>query len=183
MLPAIMAEDKPVSKLFWLDMEMTGLDPTKERILEVAVVVTDLNFEVVEEYRAVVHQPEEVLRGMDKWCVETHGKSGLTAEVKDGRPLEEVEGELVSLAKKHFNGQRVVLCGNSIGHDRKFIDAFMPKFQKRLHYRVIDVSSFKEVYLAKFGVKFPKSDKHRARDDIFESIHELKHYLSFVKTA
>lgn len=166
--------------LFWLDLEMTGLDDTKDSILEVAAVVTDLNLTPVHEYQAVVFQPASVLENMNDWCKENHGKSGLTADVPYGKPIDVVENELISIAEKFFS-DRIVIVGNSIGNDRRFIDRYWKKFEKKLHYRMIDVSSFKEIYREKWGVKFEKKNAHRALGDIHESIAELKHYLSFVQ--
>lgn len=166
---------------FWVDMEMSGLDPQKCRILEVAAVVTDANFNPIEEYRAVVYQPKEVLDAMDAWCTENHAKSGLTAAVATGKPELKVEEELLALLQKHFKSdERPILCGNSIGQDRKFIDQYWKKLSDRLHYRMLDVTSFKIVFKERYKIEFEKKGSHRAIDDILESIAELKHYLSFV---
>jgi oligoribonuclease len=168
-------------KLFWIDLEMTGLDEMKDHILEVAVVVTDLELKTLEEYHSVVFQSPEIVAGMNDWCKEHHGKSGLTAEIPSGKPLAEVEQELIALARRHFNGkERIVLCGNSVGNDRRFVDRYWPEFAKLLHYRLIDVSSYKEIFRERFGVSFAKGNAHRATQDIHESIRELSHYLSFV---
>ena len=161
---------------------MTGLDDAKDVILEVAATVTDFDFNVIESLDRVVHQPQSALDGMDDWCKRTHGASGLTEKVKTGAPLADVEKELVALADRHFKkDDKIVLCGNSVGNDRRFIDRYLPAFAKRLHYRLIDVSSFKEIFRAKYGVKVEKKNAHRALDDILESINELKTYLSFVQ--
>lgn len=167
--------------LFWVDLEMTGLDEVKDHILEVAVMITDLDFNAVAEYDQVVFQSKDVLDNMNDWCKEHHGKSGLTAAVPTGKPLAEVEKDLLGLAGKYFKpDDRIVLVGNSVGNDRRFIDKYFPAFAKRLHYRLLDVSSFKEIYREKYGIKFDKKNAHRALGDIQESIAELKHYLSFV---
>lgn len=163
-------------------MEMTGLDETKEKILEVAVVITNTKLEKLDEFHHVVYQSKEVLDGMDEWCKTTHGRSGLTKEVAAGMPLDRVEEELVAFGKKHFGEDKIVLCGNSVGQDRKFIDRYMPKLASLLHYRLIDVSSFKEVFRNCYGIVFKKSeDRHRAKDDIYESIAELANCLKYVK--
>ncbi len=179
--------------LFWIDLEMTGLDDVRDSILEVAVVVTDLNFKPIEEFHRVVYQPQEVLDGMHDWCKKTHGQSGLTAAVPHGTPMGQVEDELVALANRHFKateatdklkvGQvgQIVLAGNSVGNDRRFIDRQMPQFAKLLHYRLIDVSSYKEIFRDKYNLAFEKKNAHRAVDDIYESIRELSFYLSYVK--
>lgn len=182
MLPQ-MKETSLTHKLFWLDLEMTGLDVATCRIIEAAAVVTDLDLNHLEELQRVVRQPQELLDAMDEWCQKTHGGSGLTAEVPNGKPLEEVEAELIELAKRHFGENKIILAGNSIGHDRRFVDAYMPTFSKMLHYRVIDISSFKEIFQSKFKIDFQKKETHRARDDIFESIAELAHYISFIKPS
>ncbi|KAB8028596.1 oligoribonuclease [Fluviispira multicolorata] len=166
--------------LYWLDMEMSGLDHSKERILEVALVVTDLSFHIVKEYMTVVYQDNEVLKGMDTWCVEHHGKSGLTAKVPNGKPEKEVEQELIAIINEFSPQEKVILAGNSIGQDRKFIDQWMPNLAQSLHYRMLDVSSFKIVYENLFNKRYDKKHKHRALEDILESIEELKFYLQFV---
>ncbi len=170
-----------MKRLFWVDLEMTGLDEVRDSILEVAAIVTDLDFKPVETFHQIVFQPLSVLEAMSAWCKKTHGESGLTAAVAKGTPLADVERELLRLLERHFDPkERVVLCGNSVGNDRRFIDRYLPETSKRLHYRLIDVSSFKEVFREKYGVKFEKKSTHRAVDDILESIRELQHYLSFV---
>jgi oligoribonuclease len=167
---------------FWVDMEMSGLEVAKCRILEVAAIVTDQDFKPLESYHAIVYQPPEVLAAMDAWCTENHGKSGLTAAVASGIPEPEAEKQLLALIDRHFPAsERPVLCGNSIGQDRKFIDAYMPALSRRLHYRMLDVTSFKVIFNEKYDVRYEKKGSHRALDDIHESIAELQLYLSFVK--
>ncbi len=178
-----MVNEPLLEKLFWLDMEMTGLHEKTCKILEVAAVITNLNLEPHEEYHQVVFQPQEVLESMDNWCIQTHRASGLSKEVVGGVPLIKVENGLIDLGQKHFGDQRIVLCGNSISQDRKFIDEHMPNFSKFLHYRLIDVSSFKEIFRNKYQITFQKKDSHRARSDIYESIAELKHYLEFIRIS
>jgi len=173
-----------MGKLLWVDLEMTGLDETKEVILELAALVTDLDFNALDQLHHVVFQPQDALDRMDDWCKKTHGESGLTAKVKDGTPLPQVETELLALMDKHFAAkEQVLLAGNSIGNDRRFIDEYMTQVSKRLHYRMIDVSSFKEIFRLKYGIKFEKKNHHRAVDDILESIDELKAYLAYVQVG
>ncbi len=170
-----------MKKLFWVDLEMTGLDEKYDAIIEVAVVITDYDFKPLEEYSRVVFQPPAILARMDEWCTKTHGESGLTALIPNGSPLADVEKDLIQLADRHWDKKdRIVLTGNSIGNDKRFIDAYMPDFAKRLHYRVIDVSSYKEIFREKWGIKVDKKNKHRAVGDIHESIRELETYLSYV---
>ena len=162
-------------------MEMSGLEHTKERILEVALLVTDLSLNIVKEYETIVFQEDIVLKGMDAWCTEHHGKSGLTAKVPHGKPEAEVEIELIKIIKEFSPSDRALLAGNSIGQDRKFIDQWMPDFAKTLHYRMLDVSSFKILFEGIYNKKYNKKHKHRAVDDIIESIEELKFYMQYIK--
>lgn len=167
--------------LFWLDMEMSGLDHTKNRILEVAVLVTDLSLKNLYEYETVVYQDSIVLQEMDSWCQEHHGKSGLSAKVPNGNPEVEVERQLIDIVHKFSPGEKAILAGNSISQDRKFIDHWMLNFSKTLHYRMLDVSSFKLLFESLYNKKYTKKHKHRAIDDIKESIEELKFYMQFIK--
>lgn len=170
-----------MKRFFWVDLEMSGLDDVTDKILEIAVVITDLDLKPLETYHRIVFQPPVVLETMNDWCKKTHGESGLTALVATGTPLETCEKELTELVGRHFPAsERVVLCGNSVNNDKRFIDRYMPEFAKRLHYRLIDVSSFKEVFREKYGVSFQKGNAHRAVDDILESIRELSFYLGYV---
>lgn len=167
-----------MEKLFWLDMEMTGLDVQKEVIIEVAAIVTDLNFKELETFETVVKQPQKYLDTMDAWNKEHHKKSGLTAKVPFGMEADQVEAKLVDMVKKHFPeaNDRPVLAGNSIMQDRLFIDKYMPDLAARLHYRMVDVSSWKVIINNKFKYVYQKANKHRALEDIRESIQELRHY-------
>lgn len=173
-----------MEKLFWIDMEMTGLDVTKEVIIEVAAVITDLKFQELDTFEAVVRQPQKYLDSMDAWNTEHHKKSGLTAKVPNGIDQDFAEHKLVDLVKKHFpdgKDNRPVLAGNSIMQDRLFIDKYMPDFASRLHYRMLDVSSWKIIMNNKFKYVYRKSNQHRALDDIRESIQELRAYCDFIK--
>lgn len=172
-----------MKKMFWVDLEMTGLDESVDKILEIAVLVSDLDFNVLETYHRIVYQPQEVLDAMNDWCKTTHGKSGLTAAVPNGTKLEEVEKDLLAVAERHFSSEKIVLCGNSVGMDKRFIDKYLPELSKRIHYRVVDVTSFKEVFRSKYKIEVQKAEGHRALDDIKESIKELQKYLSYVKAG
>lgn len=168
--------------LLWLDMEMTGLDPEACVILEVAAIATDPELRPLGVFDEVVRQPDDALAAMDDWNTKTHTASGLVARVPDGKELEDVESDLLGFVDAHFDRQSpIVLCGNSIGQDRKFIDRYMQRLAKRLHYRMIDVSSFKEMLGRRFGVEFKKTQRHRALDDIKESIAEMNHYLEMFR--
>ena len=172
-------------KLLWMELEMTGLDEKNDQILEIAAIITDADLVTVDQKHYVIYQPQTVLENMNEWCKLHHGKSGLTALIPSGIPLEQAEKELTQWVESHFGKKQgkdgAVLSGNSIHNDRRFIDTHMPEFAKTLHYRMVDVSSFKEVFRERFGVKYDKKNAHRAIDDLHESIAELAHYLSFVK--
>jgi oligoribonuclease len=168
--------------LFWLDMEMTGLDVEKEKILEVAALVTDHDLKPFGSLEAVVYQSPEVLAGMDEWCRKTHGKSGLVDRVPHGITEAALDDSLCAmLDAPDCPKGRPILAGNSIGQDRKFIDRYLPKFAARLHYRMLDVSSFKIVFEHRLGLKYKKQNKHRALDDVRESIAELQYYLGYIR--
>ncbi len=170
-----------MEKLFWVDLEMTGLDIEKEVILECALIVTDLEFKPLDTYHSVVKQDQKYLDAMDDWNKEHHRDSGLTALVPKGKTPEVVEKDLIEIAKKFAAKEKIVLAGNSIGQDRLFINKYWPEFAKLLHYRMLDVTSWKLMMKNKFNISYEKKGTHRALDDIQESINELKHYLSFVK--
>lgn len=171
-----------MKRMFWVDLEMSGLDENQDHILEVAVVMTDLNFQTLETYHRVVYQPHSVLENMNEWCKTTHGKSGLSALVPYGTLLGTVEQDLMQLVTRHYQSdEKVVLCGNSVGMDKSFIDKQMTGFAKRLHYRVVDVTSFKEIFRSKYNIEIKKKEGHRALDDIQESINELREYLKYVQ--
>lgn len=170
-----------MKRLLWLDMEMTGLDVEIERVIEVAAIITDMDFNTVDTYHAVVQQPEIFLENMDDWNRKHHTESGLVAKVPTGKDPDLVDQELHELTLKHFGKERAILCGNSIFQDRKFIDMYFKEFAKTLHYRMVDVTSWKIIMNEKYNVEYQKRDAHRALDDIRESIEELKTFLKFVK--
>src|SRR3984957_197179 len=159
-------------------MEMTGLDVEKEVIIEVAAVVTDFEFNALATYHAIVKQDQKYLDAMDDWNKSHHGESGLTAAVPSGVNPEKAEEELLRLVDRYYPGERPVLAGNSIGQDRLFINKYFKKFAERLHYRMLDVTSWKIVMNDKLKKKYDKKNTHRALDDTTESIAELKFSLS-----
>lgn len=174
-------------RLVWLDLEMTGLDPEKERIIEAAVVVTepDLTF-VAEGPVLVVHQSDELLDAMDKWNTSTHGKSGLTDKVKASTLTEaQAETQLLEFLSRHVPAGKSPLCGNTVGQDRRFLVKYMPRLEAFFHYRNLDVSTLKELALRwkpEVYRSFVKQSRHEALADIYESIEELKHYREhFIK--
>jgi len=170
-----------MEKIFWVDLEMTGLDPHESVILEIAGVVTDLQLEPIDDIHLVVYQPDEALAKMNDWVRKTHGESGLLELVPKGKPLAEAEREVLAFLKPHFADEAPILAGNSIHQDRKFIDRYMLDLAGYLHYRMIDVSSFKQVFRFMYDITLEKHAPHRAYDDIIASIEELKFYLQFVQ--
>lgn len=169
-----------MGSLFWLDLEMSGLDRERDKILEVAVIATDAKLAPLGEYEAVVYQPAEVLEGMGPWCQKTHAENGLTERVPHGKPIEQVEDELLAFAETHCPGEKLVLAGNSIYTDREFVQRGMPRLFERLHYRMLDVTALKIAFYNLHGLVFRKRETHRARDDIVESIAELRYFMDMV---
>lgn len=174
-------------RLIWLDMEMTGLDPEKERIIEIAVVVTesDLTF-VAQAPVFVIHQSQALLDAMDKWNQSTHTKSGLIDKVKASTITEEqAEEQLLAFLAEYVPSGKSPMCGNTIGQDRRFMVKYMPRLEEYFHYRNLDVSTLKELSLRwkpEVYRSFVKQSKHEALADIQESIDELKHYREhFIK--
>lgn len=165
----------------WIDLEMTGLDPEKERIIEIATIVTDDQLNILAEGpEIVVHQPKSLLDAMDEWCVKHHGESGLTQRVLDSQISDaEAERQTLKFLQKWCNPGKCPLAGNTIGQDRRFLVKYMPKLEDFMHYRSLDVSTLKILAKAwKPGIVdgFQKKNAHRALDDIKESIEELRYY-------
>jgi oligoribonuclease len=170
-----------VEKILWIDLEMTGLDVDSEVIIETAAIATDIKLKPLGEYHSVVNQPQVYLDNMDQWNQTHHKESGLIDLIPKGKAPEEVEQELVDFVNLHFGDEKVVIAGNSISQDRLFIDRYFTNFAKHLHYRMLDVSSFKLVFNNMYNVKFEKQTAHRALDDIKESIAELQTYLKYIQ--
>jgi oligoribonuclease len=167
--------------LVWLDLEMTGLDPAKHTIMEIGTVVTDNTLKVIAEGPALaIHLPESALKGMDSWCVEHHGKSGLTDRCRKSRiSMAQAEARTLEFLKKHIEPDQSPLCGNSIWQDRRFLIKYMPKLNAFFHYRIVDVSSIKELvhrWYPRSAHAPEKKNTHHVMDDIYESIDELKFY-------
>ena len=165
----------------WLDLEMTGLDVNKDKILEIAILVTDKYFNEKGRFHNYVFQPDEVLKEMNPWCKKQHKASGLLEKVRQGIALTTLEEEIPIFLNSFFQPEdSIVLCGNSIGQDRKFVEKYLSKFSSRLHYRMLDVSSFKILFEERYAIKFKKANSHLAMDDILESIEELKYYMKSI---
>lgn len=168
-------------RLVWIDMEMTGLDPEKERIIELAAVVTEPDLTLVAEGPVlVVHQPDSLLEAMDKWNQSTHGRSGLIDKVKASTLTEaQAEERMLEFLAQHVPAGKSPMCGNTIGQDRRFMVRYMPRLEAFFHYRNLDVSTLKELALRwkpEVYRSFVKQARHEALADIYESIAELKHY-------
>lgn len=171
------------NKLVWLDLEMTGLEVDAHHIVEIATIITDLDLEnAIEGPVIAIHQSEEVLAGMNEWCVKTHYESGLVERVRASNiSLAEAEAMSLDFVRAHVDEGTSPLCGNSIWQDRRFLAKYMPTFESYLHYRLLDVSTLKilaqnwnpPIYQA-----IDKHSKHLALDDIRASIEELKYYRS-----
>ena len=173
--------------LVWVDMEMTGLDPDNDRIIEVAVVVTDPDLNVIAEGPVfAIHQSDETLNKMDNWNKGTHGKSGLIDRVKASTVSEaDAEAQLIAFLKQYVPANKSPMCGNSICQDRRFMARGMPKLEAFFHYRNLDVSTLKELcrrWKPELASGFKKHQKHTALADIMESVEELKYYREhFIK--
>ena len=177
-----MAKNDVIGNLVWLDLEMTGLVIANDVILEIATVITDGNLNVIAEGPSfIIHQPEEKLTAMGKWCRDHHGKTGLTdAARQSATSLLHAEEETLAFIKEHCAPNTGVLAGNTVWQDRVFLDKYMPSITSYLHYRIIDVTSVKELlrrwYPEDKNSEYKKSDRHRALSDVYESIAELKHF-------
>ena len=172
---------KSDQNLIWLDCEMTGLDPEKERLLEIAVIVTGPHLTPrIEGPVLVIHQSDEQLNKMDAWNKGTHGKSGLIDKVKASALTEaEAEQQLLDFIKKYVPKSASPMCGNTISQDRRFLVKFMPKLEGYFHYRNLDVSTLKELsrrWKPEVYSAFKKQQSHTALADVHESIDELAHY-------
>ena len=173
--------------LVWVDMEMTGLDPDTDRIIEVAVVVTDPHLNVLAEGPVfAIHQPDEILDRMDAWNKGTHGRSGLIDRVKASTVSEaDAESAIIAFLKHFVPAGKSPMCGNTICQDRRFMVRGMPKLEAFFHYRNLDVSTLKELcrrWKPELASGFKKHQKHTALADIIESVEELKYYREhFIK--
>ncbi|MCP4597428.1 oligoribonuclease [Neptuniibacter sp.] len=173
--------------LIWIDLEMTGLEPATDVIIEIATIVTDSDLNILGEGPSLaIHQPDELLDAMDEWCTNQHGKSGLTQRVKDSSiSVAQAEQQTIEFLKPYVEAGVSPMCGNSIGQDRRFLNKYMPELEAFFHYRNLDVSSLKELakrWKPEVAAGVVKKGSHLAMDDIKDSINELKHYREhFIK--
>jgi len=169
------------TNLIWIDMEMTGLDPKKERIIEIATIVTDSDLNLIAEGPVLaVHQSDELLAEMDNWNTRQHNASGLVTRVRESKVTEaEAEAATLEFLRKYVPEGKSPMCGNSVHQDRRFLCRYMPQLEKYFHYRLLDVSTLKELasrWAPRIYAGLQKESKHLALDDIRESIEELKYY-------
>jgi oligoribonuclease len=173
--------------LIWIDLEMTGLDPNSDVIIEIATIVTDKNLNIVDEGPSIViHQADEVMDNMDEWCTTQHGKSGLTDRVRNSAISEETAENLtLAFLRQYVSEGKSPMCGNSICQDRRFLARYMPRLEMYFHYRNLDVSSLKELtsrWAPDKKMTYTKESKHLAMDDIKDSIDELRYYREHIMT-
>lgn len=182
---AILNDMTKRAKLLWIDLEMTGLDPKEDRILEVAAIVTDWDFNEIATYEAVKKVGSGLMSTRmvgEFWEKYAQVRDALKAQNESGKNGRTVENELLEFIAEHFDDDvRVLLAGNSIHQDRKFIENEWPRLDARLHYRMLDVSAWKVVFGGKYKKQFAKPEAHRAMEDIRGSIQELQYYLGKVK--
>jgi oligoribonuclease len=169
------------NNLIWIDCEMTGLDPEKERLIEIATIVTDSDLNTIAEGPVIaIHQSNELINNMDSWNTKQHNGSGLITRVKESRINEkEAESIILDFLKQYVPQGKSPMCGNTVYQDRRFLTRYMPEFEKYFHYRLLDVSTLKELALRwapKIYGGMQKESKHLALDDIRESIEELRYY-------
>jgi oligoribonuclease len=169
------------NNLIWIDLEMTGLDPKRDRIIEMAAVVTDANLHVIAEGPVfAIHQSNELLDGMDDWNTKQHNQSGLVKRVQESSVTEAMaEAQMLTFLQQHTVPGKSPMCGNSIWQDRRFLANYMPEFEKYFHYRMVDVSTLKELALRwapSIYNGFKKESAHLALSDIHDSINELRYY-------
>ena len=174
---------EPELNLIWIDLEMTGLDPETDRIIEVATLVTDSNLNLIAEGPIIaVNQSESTLNSMDDWNQEHHGRSGLIERVKNSKVTERMaEKQTIEFLQEHIDTNTSPMCGNSICQDRRFLARYMPTLERFFHYRNLDVSTIKELavrWKPEITKTLTKKSSHQAMDDIRESVEELKHYRS-----
>jgi oligoribonuclease len=169
------------TKLFWVDLEMTGLDSNEDLILEIAAIITDFNFKELSRYVArVTYDRAVVVERMERniwWENVPENRDEFIARLSEGKPLAVVEQEIIAFLHEQFGNEPVILAGNSIHQDRKFIVRWWPALNAKMHYRMLDVSSLKIYMQGKYGVEFEKKSTHRALDDIKESMVEWQYYM------
>ncbi len=170
-----------LSKLIWIDLEMTGLEPDQHHIVEIATLVTDTEFNILEEGpNLIIHQPLSILENSSPFAKQLHVQSGLWPKIPESKiSCEKAEQETLDFLSKHLESGVSPMCGNTVSQDRRFLVKYMPKLANFFHYRHLDVTTLKIIYDLKVNLvkEFPKKNTHRAMDDIKESVYELQYYM------
>lgn len=173
------------TKILWVDLEMTGLDPKQDVILEIAAEITDFDFKTLAQYESCIKQPKDVvvkrMQANIWWKGYPTNRDNFVNNLEKGKSLAQAEQELIAIVEEQFGDEPAILGGNSIYNDRLFIKQWMPALDLKLHYRMLDVSAWKIYMQGKFGIEFEKPEVHRAFEDIQGSIAELQHYLEWFK--
>lgn len=171
------------TKLLWMDLEMTGLNPIQDVILEVATEITDFDFKTLATYETCIKQPKDIvisrIQANSWWQNYPENRDDFINNLEKGKTLQEAEEQLIAIVQDQFGDEPAVLAGNSIYNDRLFIKQWMPKLDLKLHYRMLDVSSWKVLMQGKFGKEYTKPEIHRAFEDTQGSIAELQYYLDW----
>ena len=174
------------TKFLWIDLEMSGLNPQKDVIIEVAAEITDVHLQTIASYEArIAHPRQKLARLMQEntfWKDYPENREDFLEHAESGKSIGIVEQELIGLVKQYFGDELAVLAGNSIHSDKKFIEVWMPQLDLLLHYRLLDVSSWKVLMQSRYSVQYEKPEVHRAYEDIQASIAELEHYLEYFKS-
>lgn len=176
-------KNKDFKDILWIDLEMTGLDVSKETVLEVAAIHTDLKLNELNMFHCIPSCCESYLKAMDNWNTQVHNASGLIEKVKNSKiTLEQLDIQFSDWIKSNFpKNTPIIIAGNSIAQDRKFIESQLTQTNSLLHYRMLDVTAFKLIFKSMFNLEFKKNNSHVALEDIRESLEEMKFYMKYIK--
>jgi len=187
MMVAMIDKHARPTKLFWIDLEMTGLDPDNDVILEIACEVTDFDLKTLSSYEATITQPRELvierMKANTWWQEYPENRDEFINKLSEGKALKVVEDELIKLVSENAQDEPAIIAGNSIHNDRKFIAKWWPELELKLHYRMLDVSAWKVYMQGRFDLDYEKPELHRAYEDIQASIAELQYYLEWLRNG